>query len=53
VIRGNPQPMRAVPGRTTDVKDAEWLAALLAHGLRTVCSRLAASRPPRYGRCGS
>src|SRR5260370_26240202 len=33
VILANPQHMRAVPGRKTDVKDAEWLADLLAHGL--------------------
>jgi transposase len=25
--------MRAVPGRKTDVKDSEWLADLLRHGL--------------------
>jgi transposase len=25
--------VKAAPGRTTDVKDAEWLAALLRHGL--------------------
>jgi transposase len=30
----NPQHMRAVPGKKTDVKDAEWLADLLRHGLR-------------------
>jgi transposase len=35
VILVNPQHMRAVPGRKTDVKDAEWLADLLAHGLLT------------------
>ena len=29
----NPQHMRAVPGKKTDVKDAEWLADLLRHGL--------------------
>jgi transposase len=33
VILVNPQHMRAVPGRKTDVKDAEWLADRLAHGL--------------------
>ena len=33
VILVNPQHMRAVPGRKTDVKDAEWLADLLRHGL--------------------
>ena len=25
--------MKAVPGRKTDVKDAEWIADLLQHGL--------------------
>jgi transposase len=29
----NPLHMRAVPGRKTDVKDSEWLADLLRHGL--------------------
>src|SRR5690242_20262180 len=29
----NAQHMRAVPGRKTDVKDAEWIADLLRHGL--------------------
>lgn len=29
----NPQHMRAVPGKKTDVKDAEWIADLLRHGL--------------------
>ena len=29
----NPQHMKAVPGRKTDVKDAEWIADLLRHGL--------------------
>jgi transposase len=33
VVLVNPQHMRAVPGRKTDVKDSEWLADLLAHGL--------------------
>jgi transposase len=33
VVLVNPQHMRAVPGRKTDIKDAEWLADLLAHGL--------------------
>ena len=33
VILVNPQHMKAVPGRKTDVKDAEWLADLLRHGL--------------------
>lgn len=29
----NARHMRAVPGRKTDVKDAEWIAQLLEHGL--------------------
>src|SRR5262245_56739923 len=29
----NAQHMKQVPGRKTDVKDAEWIAELLAHGL--------------------
>ena len=33
IILVNPQHMRAVPGHKTDVKDAEWLADLLRHGL--------------------
>lgn len=35
VILVNAQHMKAVPGRKTDVKDAEWLADLLRHGLLT------------------
>ena len=30
---GNAQHMKNVPGRKTDVKDAEWIADLLRHGL--------------------
>jgi transposase len=33
VLLVNPQHIKAVPGRKTDVKDAEWLAELLQHGL--------------------
>ena len=29
----NAQHIKAVPGRNTDVKDAEWIAELLRHGL--------------------
>src|SRR5258707_10919927 len=29
----NAQHIKAVPGRKTDVKDAQWIAELLAHGL--------------------
>lgn len=35
IILVNPQHMKAVPGRKTDTKDAEWLADLLRHGLLT------------------
>lgn len=31
----NAQHIKAVPGRKTDIKDAEWIAALLRHGLLT------------------
>jgi transposase len=33
VLVVNAQPMKTVPGRKTDVKDAEWIADLLRHGL--------------------
>jgi transposase len=33
VLVANAGQVKAVPGRKTDVKDAEWLADLLAHGL--------------------
>jgi transposase len=33
IILVNAQHMRAVPGRKTDIKDAEWIAELLRHGL--------------------
>jgi hypothetical protein len=32
--RVNAQHIKAVPGRKTDIKDAEWIADLLQHGLR-------------------
>lgn len=35
VILVNAQHMKAVPGRKTDVKDSQWLADLLRHGLLT------------------
>lgn len=35
LILVNPQHIKAVPGRKTDVKDSEWLADLLRHGLLT------------------
>lgn len=33
LIVGNAQHMRNVPGRKTDVKDSEWIADLVRHGL--------------------
>ena len=33
IIVGNAAHMRHVPGRKTDVKDAEWIADLVRHGL--------------------
>ena len=33
VILVNAQHMKAVPGHKTDVKDSEWIADLLRHGL--------------------
>src|SRR6266516_3244648 len=33
IILGNPRHMANVPGRKTDVTDAQWIAKLLRHGL--------------------
>lgn len=33
IVLVNAQHMKAVPGRKTDMKDAEWIADLLQHGL--------------------
>lgn len=33
LVVANAQHLKAVPGRKTDVKDAEWIAQLLRHGL--------------------
>jgi transposase len=33
IIVANAQQVKKVPGRKTDVKDAEWIADLLCHGL--------------------
>jgi transposase len=33
LVVANPERVRAIPGRKTDVRDAEWLATLLRHGL--------------------
>jgi transposase len=35
VLLVNAQHIKAVPGRKTDVRDAEWIADLLQHGLLT------------------
>jgi len=35
VLLANAQHMKAVPGHKTDVKDSEWIADLLCHGLLT------------------
>lgn len=35
IILVKPQHMKAVPGHKTDVKDSEWIADLLRHGLLT------------------
>jgi transposase len=42
VILVNPQRIKQVPGRKTDVRDCEWIAQLLQHGLLT-----ASFVPPR------
>lgn len=44
----NPAPSKAVPGRKTDVKDAEWIADLLQHGL--LQPRFIPDRAPRARR---
>lgn len=35
VILVNASHIKAVPGRKTDIKDAQWIAQLLQHGLLT------------------
>jgi transposase len=35
LVVANAQHIKAVPGRKTDVQDAEWIASLLQHGLLT------------------
>jgi transposase len=47
VVLANAQHIKAVPGRKTDVKDCEWLAELLAHGL----IRGSSFRLRRFVRC--
>ena len=38
--------IKALPGRKTDVRDAEWIAMLLEHGLVRPLVRAAATDPP-------
>ena len=45
VVLANAQHIKAVPGRKTDVKDAEWIADLLRHGL--LQARCVPDRPQR------
>jgi len=33
VILTNPYQIKSIPGRKTDVRDSQWIAELLAHGL--------------------
>jgi transposase len=50
IVLVNPQQMKAVPGRTTAVKDAEWLA----DPARSMgCSSPVSSRQLRCGPCAS
>ena len=42
IVVANAQHVKKVPGRKTDVKDAEWIADLLCHGL--LRSRVLASQ---------
>ena len=41
----NPRELKQVPGRKSDVKDAQWIAQLLQHGL--LCSSFVPGRPQR------
>jgi transposase len=45
LIVGNARHMRNVPGRKTDVKDAEWIADLVPHGL--IAKTFVPARPLR------
>jgi transposase len=50
VILVNTQHIKALPGRKTDIRDSEWLADLLRHGLvRELHSSQAHSRSVRPG----
>src|SRR5215467_14308098 len=45
LIVGNARHIRNVPGRKTDVKDAEWIADLVRHGL--IAKSFVPARPLR------
>ena len=49
----NAQHIKAVPGRKTDVKDAEWIADLLRHGLLRPSFLPASSQIGRSANCVS
>jgi len=49
IVVVNAQHIKAVPGRKTDIKDAEWIADLLRHGLR---HPPVLSPQPLNGSCG-
>jgi len=49
LIVGNAHHIKAVPGRKTDVKDAEWIADLVRHGL----VRAASCRRRRSANCAT
>src|SRR5271165_905582 len=49
LIVGNARHIRNVPGRKTDVKDAEWIADLVRHGL--IAKSFVPPRP--LGKCAS
>ena len=49
LIVGNARHIRNVPGRKTDVKDSEWIAGLVRHGL--IARSFAPPRP--LGSCAS
>lgn len=52
LLLANAQHLKAVPGRKTDVKDAEWIADLRRHPPAAGCGP--ASFPPgQSGNCGS
>jgi transposase len=46
LIVGNAHHIKAVPGRKTDVKDAEWIGELVRHGLVRPVERIRSTVPP-------